>query len=252
MFIKLVVLVWNRVGSILSYHQLSGHSCCIEEEFMIMSVVSELIPETSKGLQSTIDCFMSTGNLTLCTLFALATIIQWSSHCGVMVVSSICFNHFAGKQHWLHKLSVNRNVRPLTRRERTMAWYYLSSLNTSADSISKTRTFEFVTVVTRVKWIASPLWFLLILWVSSIEALEINTIVIDLACSAFIIFQSIFETDLKIEMWEKEKRNSLCFEHGELTTWCRIFRNPSFTGVIAFREVGADTRSAFSSNVFVG
>lgn len=124
-------------------------------------------------------------------------------------------------------------------------------------------------VVVWIKWVAPPFRSTLKRWVPFVKALEVNTIMIDLTCTAFIIPQPIFESDLQQEAkvnqldrqiscvffspWYRDSGLRLCSDRGfVLTTLFRISRKASFIGFIAFLDVGAEIPIAFWNASFVG
>ena len=162
-----------------------------------MMVMSKLLPKTSESFKPSINSFMSTCNLLLSTLLTLVAEMTWFSDCWISSISSICFNYFTRGEHWLHKLSEDCNICPLTCFKRTMTRDYISSLDASTNAISKTSDLKLVAVVCWIKRIRTPLWFTLFLRIWFVEDPEVNTIMIYLACLSFIIFQSVFESDLR-------------------------------------------------------
>ena len=156
MIFQYFILVRNVISSILPQHHLCGNRSSEEVVFVLMTIMSELISETSKSFEPSIDSFMPTCNFLFCTLFALATIVCRGSDCSVTSVTSISFKFFAFSKHWFHKLSKNSDVWVFSSWKRTMTRNYFSSLNTCTDTVSKSRSFEFVAVECRVKWVWSP------------------------------------------------------------------------------------------------
>ena len=196
-------LIWDRVSTILSQHQLSSNNCSIEVVLVLMTIVSKLMSQTPEEFDSPIDCFMPTSYLLLCTLLALTDIIVRTPDCRISMISGVRFNHFSRSKHRLHEFPIDIDIRICSSWKRSMTRNDFASLNTSADSVSKPCWVKFVTVVSRIKWISSPLDATLGCWILFVEALEINAVMVDLACPTFIVSQSIFESDLR---WQEKVR----------------------------------------------
>ena len=139
---------------------------------------------------------MPTCDLLLCTLFTLTTVVSGTSDCAISLIASISFNHFTRKKHWFDKVSVDLDVHPFACWKWTMSRDYFSGLNTSANAISKSGRIKLVAIVSWIEWVGGPFVFLWPDWIWFVKALEVNAIMIDLACSSFITLQSIFESNL--------------------------------------------------------
>jgi len=70
-------------------------------------------------------------------------------------------------------------------------------LDASVDSISESSRFKLVAVIARIEWVLPPFRLGFSQRIPFIENFEVNTVMIYLACSSFIISQSVFESDLK-------------------------------------------------------
>lgn len=137
----------------------------------------------------------------------------------------------------------------------------LRRLNTCSNSIPQSSVVEFVAIVGRIKWEPSPIRFILSSWIIFlVEYLEINSIMVCLACPPFVTFKPILPSNLNtIKHNSRETRmatrritTTTTTSTVALTTLFLIARKASFTGCIARREVGGETLIAFSNSFFVG
>lgn len=151
---------------------------------------------------------MSTSNSFLCSLFTSTPPVFWFSDCFITSVSCIRFHHFARRKHWFHMLSADCQIMPFPSRKWAVARDCLSCLDASADAIPQSSALELVAFVTRIKRTFFPFLSLLVFRVLSVETLEINTVMICLACPPFVITKSIFKSNLKRSEWVASMRQT--------------------------------------------
>ena len=173
-------------------HQLSDNHQGVEIVFVLMSIVSELTAETPEVVEPSICSFMPACCFSLCHLFTSTTIIFLLSCCFITSASSVSFNHFTWSKHWFNTSSADCQIMPFTSREWTVTRNNFTSLTACGDSTLKPRTFEFVTLVAWIKWMCPPFQSL-VLWIWSIKAFKIYTIMMDLAGPSLVQSEAVFK-----------------------------------------------------------